>query len=181
MKLIGKKFAVLIEDEYEDQEFWYPVQRLREEGAHVAIVGPVAGATYRSKHGYPAKSDLSPREVRAAALDGVIVPGGYAPDRMRRHPEMVQLVADAARADKVVAAICHGGWMLCSADVVEGRRVTSFSAIRDDLVNAGAEWVDEEVVRDRNLITSRKPDDLPAFSRTVIDAISGDTVVSVGV
>ncbi len=171
MLLKGKSVAVLAEDIYEDLELWYPVYRFREEGADVVLVGPEAGKIYASKHGYPATADAAAGEVSAAEFDAVIIPGGYAPDRMRRSPEMVKLVADAARDGKAVAAICHGGWMLYSADVLAGRRVTSFFAIRDDMVHAGAEWVDAEVVRDGNLITSRTPDDLPAFMRSVIDAL----------
>ena len=153
-------------------ELWYPVYRLREEGASVALVGPEAGKTYASKHGYPVKTDRAAKDVSADEFDAVVIPGGYAPDRMRRDPAMVQLVADAVKAGKTVAAICHGGWMLCSAGVLEGRRVTSFFAIKDDLTNAGAQWVDEEVVRDGNLITSRQPDDLPAFLRSIIATLA---------
>ena len=173
MKLKGKRFAVLVEDMYEDQELWYPVRRLQEEGADVVIVGPEKGATYKSKHGYPATAQASASEVSGRQLDGVIVPGGYAPDRMRRHAAMVQLVRDAFEANKIVGVICHGGWMLCSADVLKGRMATGFSAIKDDMVHAGAEWVDREVVQDRNLVTSRQPDDLPAFMRTIIKACAG--------
>jgi protease I len=112
-------------------------------------------------------------EVRGAEFDAVIIPGGYAPDHMRRHEKMIELVKDAGKSGKVVAAICHGGWMLASADLVRDRKVTCFFAIRDDLVNAGASYVDREVVRDGNLVTSRKPDDLPAFCRTIIEALTG--------
>jgi len=178
MKLESISVAVLVEDVYEDLELWYPVYRLREEGAHVVLVGPEAGKTYSSKHGYPAEADRAARDVSADEFDAVIIPGGYSPDRMRRDPAMVKLVADAAAAGKPVAAVCHGGWMLCSAGVLEGRRVTGFFAIRDDVVNAGAEWVDEEVVRDGNLITSRTPDDLPAFLRTIIEALAGSPVAA---
>lgn len=168
----GKRFAVLVENEYEDQELWYPVVRLREAGAEVTLVGPKAGTVYHSKHGYPAKADRSADEVKAADFDGVIIPGGYAPDKMRRHEAMVKLVKDAMAADKLVAAICHAGWMLCSADAVKGRRVTSFSSIKDDLVHAGAHWVDEPVVCDRNLITSRQPGDLPHFMEAILKQVA---------
>lgn len=178
MELYGKRVAVLVEDVYEDQELWYPVQRLREEGAHVVLVGPEAGKTYASKHGYPATSDQAADNVSVSDYDAVIIPGGYAPDRMRRHPAMVKLVADVVIQDKTVAAICHGGWMLCSAGVLDGRRTTSFVAIRDDMVNAGATWVDEEVVCDGNLITSRKPDDLPAFLRSIIGSLAQSSVAA---
>jgi protease I len=171
-KLEGVRVAVLVEDLYENLELWYPVLRLREEGAQVFIVGPKAGETYKSKEGYPAKADKSAEEISADEIDVVIVPGGYAPDRMRRHEAMVKLVREAAQKGKIVAAICHGGWMLAEADVVRGRTVTSFFAIKTDLINAGANWVDKEVVRDGNIITSRVPSDLPAFMRTIIEALS---------
>jgi len=166
--LDGQRFGVLVEGQYEDQELWYPVTRLREAEAEVWIVGPEAGKTYRSKHGYPAQSDHAAADVSAGELDGIIIPGGYAPDRMRRHSAMVELVRQINQAEKLIAAICHAGWMLCSADIVKGKRVTSFFAIKDDLRNAGADWIDQEVVRDGNLLTSRTPDDLPAFMRSII-------------
>ncbi len=172
MSLEGKTAAVLVEDVYEDLELWYPVHRLREAGADVVLVGPESGKTYTSKHGYPARADRAASDVSAGDYDAVIIPGGYAPDRMRRHPAMVKLVADAVRDGRTVAAICHGGWMLCSADALRGRRVTSFFAIRDDLVHAGAEWLDEAVVCDGNLITSRTPDDLPAFLRSIVASLA---------
>jgi len=170
MELKGKKIAVLVEQQYEDLEFWYPVLRFREAGAEVSAIGS-GKDTYPSKHGYQAKADLSATKVRGEQFDALIIPGGYAPDHMRRHPEMVKLVRDAAAADKVIAAICHGGWMLCSAGILAGKKATGFFAIKDDLVNAGAEYLDQEVVRDGNLITSRVPDDLPAFCRTIIEAL----------
>jgi protease I len=171
-KLEGVRVAVLVEDLYENLELWYPVLRLREEGAQVFVVGPKAGETYKSKEGYPAKADKSAEEISADEIDAVIVPGGYAPDRMRRHEAMVKLVREAAQKGKIVAAICHGGWMLAEADVVRGRTVTSFFAIKTDLINAGANWVDKEVVRDGNIITSRVPSDLLAFMRTIIEALA---------
>lgn len=171
-KLEGVRVAVLVEDLYENLELWYPVLRLREEGAQVFVVGPKAGETYKSKEGYPAKADKSAEEISADEIDAVIIPGGYAPDRMRRHEAMVKLVREAAQKGKIVAAICHGGWMLAEADVVRGRTVTSFFAIKTDLINAGANWVDKEVVRDGNIITSRVPSDLSAFMRTIIEALA---------
>jgi len=172
MKLTGKRVAVLVADLYQELEFWYPYLRLKEEGAEVVAVGPEEGE-YKSKLGYPAKADLAAAMSRAEDFDAVIIPGGYAPDYMRRSPELVALVRKMAEQGKVVAAICHGGWMLCSARVIKGKRVTSFYAIRDDLENAGATWVDKPVVRDGNLITSRVPSDLPAFLREVISALAG--------
>jgi len=171
MELQGKKVAILVETLYEDQELWYPYYRLREAGAEVQVVGPRKG-TFESKHGYPVKADCGADEVRAEEYDAVVIPGGYAPDHMRRNKAMVGLVRDAVGRGKVVAAICHAGWMLASAGVLKGRKATCYFAIRDDLVNAGAEYLDQEVVRDGNLITSRFPDDLPAFCRTIIAALS---------
>ena len=124
--------------------------------------------SYMSKHAYPVKPEISPGEVDPNMVDILIVPGGYAPDRMRRHPEMLELVKRVFNNGGIVAMICHAGWVPISAGIVKGKRVTSVGAIRDDLVNAGAEWVDEEVVVDGNLISSRSPADLPAFCRAII-------------
>ena len=170
MKLEGKHIAVLVENLYEDLELWYPVYRFREEGAKVTIVGPRID-TFHSKHGYPARADAAADQVRAEEFDAVIVPGGYAPDHMRRNPAMVQLVRDAHGQGAVIGAICHAGWMLASAGIVRDRRLTCVPAIKDDLVNAGARYEDREVIRDQNLVTSRTPSDLPAFARTLIEAI----------
>jgi len=171
MRLAGKRIAVLAENNYQDLELWYPLLRLREEGAEVKVVGTGSADTYTSKHGYPVPVDVSADEVSADDFDGVVVPGGYAPDLLRRYPAVLDLVRTLFEQGKVVAAICHAGWVLVSAGILKGRRVTSFFAIKDDLVNAGAEWVDQEVVRDGNLITSRVPSDLPAFCRTIIAAL----------
>ncbi|MCL6621904.1 MAG: type 1 glutamine amidotransferase [Syntrophobacterales bacterium] len=172
MKLTGKRIAILAENLYQELEVWYPLLRFREEGAKVVVVGSGSARTHSSKLGYPVEVDRKAEEVSAAEFDAVIIPGGYAPDIMRRYPAMVRLVREAALAGKVVAAICHGGWMLASAEVLQGRKVTAFFAIKDDLVHAGATFVDAEVVVDGNLITSRKPEDLPAFCRAIIAALS---------
>jgi protease I len=172
MQLLGRKIAVLAEQQYEDLELWYPVLRFREEGAQVEIVG-AGQASYPSKHGYPVKVTVQADQVQGTDFDAVLIPGGYAPDHMRRHPAMVTLVKNAAAAGRIVAAICHGGWLLCSARCLEGKQVTGFFAIRDDLENAGASYLDAEVVRDGNLITSRQPADLPAFCRAIIEALRG--------
>ena len=132
-----------------------------------------AGKTYEGKYGTPAKADKTPAEISVADYAGIIIPGGYAPDHMRRDQNMVSLVRAFDQQGKIVAAICHAGWMLVSAGILKGRTVTSFFAIKDDLVNAGATWRDNEVVTDRNMITSRTPEDLPAFMRTIIAACKG--------
>ncbi len=172
MKLDGKRIAILAENLYQEMELWVPYYRLKEEGAEVKVVGAGGSKSYASKHGYPVNVDAQADQVRAVEFDAVVVPGGYAPDLMRRHPAMVALVREAAQQGKVVAAICHAGWMLVSAGILKGRKATSFFSIKDDLVAAGADWKDAEVVVDGNLITSRKPDDLPAFCRAIVQALS---------
>ncbi|HEX8599935.1 MAG TPA: type 1 glutamine amidotransferase domain-containing protein [Chloroflexia bacterium] len=172
MELTGKKIALLCEDLFDDQELIYPLYRMREAGAEVHIVAPVAGKAYKSKVGWEVKSDMSSDDITAEDYDAVIVPGGYSPDKMRRHESMVSFVRQMDRAGKPVAAICHAGWLLITAHIVRGRTVTGFSSLEVDLRNAGAEFVDREVVRDGNLITSRGPADLPAFSRTIIAALT---------
>lgn len=173
MDLKGKKVAILIEEMYEDLEFHYPRIRLMEAGADVMVVG-TGKDSYPGKHGLPAKEDIAAEDADATDFDALVIPGGYSPDHMRRSKAMVQLVRDVARDDKPVAAICHGVWMMASAGLLQNRTVTSFFSIQDDLKNAGAEWVDREVVRDGNLITSRNPGDLPAFCATLIESLGGD-------
>lgn len=173
MELQGKRVIVLAEEMYNEYELWYPFYRLKEAGAEVTLVGSGSAETYKSKIGLPVTVDTSADRVSAAEYDGIVIPGGYAPDHMRRYPSMVQLVKDIFEAGKVVAAICHAGWLIASAGIVEGKTLTSFFAIKDDLVHAGANWVDREVAVDGNLITSRKPDDLPAFMRAVIEGLRG--------
>jgi protease I len=172
MKLQGKRIAILAENLYQEMELWVPYYRFREEGAEVKVVGAGGAKSYTSKHGYPVTVDVQADQVKAVEFDAVVVPGGYAPDMMRRHAAMVSLVRDAAQQGKIVAAICHAGWMLVSAGVLKGRKATSFFSIKDDLEAAGADWQDAEVVVDGNLITSRKPDDLPAFCRAIIAALA---------
>ena len=170
MELKGKKIAILVDNVYQEMEVWYPLFRLQEAGATVVTVAAKAGETYTSKLGYPVKSQLSYDDARASDFDGVVVPGGYAPDHIRRHPKANQFVHDVNAQGKLVAAICHGPWVLCSAGgMLKGRKATSFFAIKDDVVNAGAHWVDAEVVVDGNLVTSRKPEDLPAFCKACIE------------
>ena len=171
MGLEGKRVAVLAEDNYQLLELWYPYYRLKEAGAEVKVVGTGRAPSFTS-HDYPVKADLDAADARVDDFDAVVIPGGYAPDLMRRSAEMVKFVADMDAAGKTVAAICHAGWMLVSAKVVKGRRATCFYSVRDDLEAAGAEWVDEPVVVDGNLITSRVPADLPDFCRAVIGSLS---------
>jgi protease I len=178
-ELEGKRIAVLVEQQYQELEVWYPVYRLRESGAEVVLVGPEEGKTYASKLGYPAKSDRSAADCSVDDFDAVVIPGGFAPDYLRRSAFVLDFVRDMADQGKVVAAICHGPWVLCSTPALKGRRATSFYSIKDDLINAGADWVDAEVVRDANIITSRRPDDLPAFCRAVIEGVLELALVSV--
>lgn len=172
MDLRGKRIAILVDNIYQEMELWYPLYRFREAGAEVVLVGPKAGQTYTSKLGYPATADRSYDDVKPADFDGVIIPGGYAPDHMRRHEKALALVKELNSQGKLVAAICHAAWVLCSAGgMLRGRRATSFFAIKDDVINAGATWEDAEVIVDGNLVTSRKPDDLPAFCRAAIEVL----------
>lgn len=161
------RVAVLIEDNYQVLEAWYPYLRLREEGMKTVFVGPEK-KLYKSKEGYPAVGEVSIKATETNKFDGVIIPGGYAPDILRRHKEIVTFVREIHQQKKLVAAICHAGWVLVSADVLKGKHATCFYAIRDDIVNAGAIFLNKEVVVDGNLITSRDPYDLPAFCREII-------------
>jgi len=171
MSLTGKKVAILIEDMFNVFEFWYPYYRLKEAGAEVTVVGSGRTDVFVGKPATECRADTRAEQVSATDFDGVVIPGGYAPDMMRRFPPMVKLVRDIYAEGKTVAAICHAGWMLASAGIVSGKKMTSFFAVKDDMVNAGAEWVDQEVVVDGNLITSRTPDDLPAFMKAVIASL----------
>jgi protease I len=167
-----KKGAILIEDMYNELEFWVPYYRMLEAGVEMTVAGPQAGVTYKSKIGMGATSNAAASDLNGADFDLVIIPGGYAPDRMRRDAGMLKLVRDAHEAGKIVAFICHAGWVPISAGIVKGKKLTSFFAIKDDLVNAGAEWVDAAVVVDGNMITSRTPDDLPDFCHAIVEALA---------
>ncbi|MBI3978475.1 MAG: type 1 glutamine amidotransferase [Chloroflexi bacterium] len=173
MQLRNKRIAVLVENEYEDLELWYPTIRMREEGADVVLVGTGSAESYQGKHGLPCKPEVAASQVSARDFDAVIVPGGYAPDRLRRYPAVLQLVREAYGQGKPVAAICHAAWVPISAGIMRGRTATCVSAIKDDVINAGATYVDQEVVVDGNLITSRTPADLPAFCRAIIASVAG--------
>ncbi|BBH19605.1 protease [Paenibacillus baekrokdamisoli] len=173
MTLQGKNVICLLDDEFEDLELWYPVYRVREEGATVLFAGPEKGRTHIGKYGVPAKADLSFDEVDSAAIDGLLVPGGWAPDKLRRYPKVLELVKEMDAARKPIGQICHAGWVLISAKILQGRNVTSTPGIRDDMENAGATWIDEAVVVDGHLISSRRPPDLPPYGKAFVDALRG--------
>ena len=159
---------MFVEDVYEDLELWYPKLRLAEAGARITVAGPETGKTYQGKHGYPCIADAAIRDMEAGDFEGVVIPGGFMPDKLRRDPAGLKLVRDFSQAGKLVAAICHGGWIPISAGVYRGVRVTGSPGIKDDLVNAGAVWEDAPVVVDRHFVSSRKPDDLPDFCRGIL-------------
>ncbi|HLY73952.1 MAG TPA: type 1 glutamine amidotransferase domain-containing protein [Planctomycetota bacterium] len=167
-----KAVAVLIEDVYQEMEVWYPAYRLREAGHKTLFIG-TGKPEYKSKLGYPCKAEADIKEVQAKDFDGVIVPGGFAPDYLRRSSQVLDFVAALDKAGKPVGSICHAAWVLCSAGILKGRKATCFFAIKDDVINAGAIYLDQEVVVDGNLVTSRKPDDLPAFMREFLRALAG--------
>ena len=172
MTLNGRKIVVLAEDGYEDLELWVPYYRLIEEGAEVVLAGHEK-RIYSSKHSYLCEVDMAAADLKAKDFDAVVIPGGVAgPDKMRRHKEILSFVRSMNEGRKVVAAICHAAWVPISAGIVEGRRMTSFASVRDDCLNAGAEWIDKECVVDGNFITSRFPDDLPAFCRAIVSALT---------
>jgi len=166
-----QKIAILVEQLYEDQELWYPYYRLKEAGYNVKIVGPEK-KTYYSKHQYPVLADLSIDETVAEDFVGVVIPGGYAPDHMRRSPKMISLVRKIFEKDGLVAAICHAGWVLISAGILNDKDATCFFSIKDDLINAGANYLDQEVVVDHHLVTSRSPEDLPAYLPAILKVLN---------
>lgn len=171
MRLKGKRVLIFAGPDYEDMELQYPRYRLQEEGATVVIAG-IGEQTYRGKKGYPVDVDMQVFDARASEFEALVIPGGYAPDKMRRVPELLDLVRDMNEQGKTIGFICHAGWVPISAGILKGKRITCVSAIRDDVVNAGAEYVDAPVVVDGNLVTSRTPEDLPVWLPALIDAIA---------
>lgn len=171
--LTGMRFLVFVGDDYEDLELWYPKLRLIEAGAEVVVAGPEAKKSYRGKNGYPCVSDAAINAMQDADFTGLVVPGGFMPDKLRRDPKVLSLVQGFAKSNKLVAAVCHGGWIPISAGVYKGVRVTGSLGIKDDLVNAGALWEDTPVVVDRHFVSSRKPDDLPDFCHGILHVLTG--------
>jgi protease I len=173
MRLKGKRAAVLVDEGFEDLEFWVTLMRLQEEGAETVVVGARAGMTVASKSGgLSATTERGAADVRAEDLDAVVVPGGWAPDKLRRHASVTGLVRGVHDRGAIVGAICHAGLVLISAGIVRGRRATGSLGIRDDLVNAGATWVDEPAFRDGNIVWGRVVPDIPPFCRELVDAIA---------
>jgi protease I len=170
-RLVGKKIAIFVEFNYEDLEIHYPFHRLKEEGATVVLIGPKSGVEYKGKYGYPCKSDTDIGSVLSKDFDALICPGGFCPDYLRRDKRFLDFIREMNTDGKPIASICHGPWMLCSAKILKGRKMTSFIAIKDDVENAGAEWIDQDVVVDGNLISSRTPHDLIVFTQAIIKSL----------
>ena len=174
MKLANKHIAYLVEEGFEDLEFWVPVMRLREEGARVTVVGTGSKASYHGKHCLEAKPDTVADQVSADDFDALVVPGGWAPDKLRRYPAVLELVRGVQEQGKILAAICHAGSVLISAGAVAGRRVTGSTGIKDDLINAGGRWADEPAFRDGNQVWGRVVEDIPDFCRELVKALAGE-------
>ncbi|MGD7046018.1 type 1 glutamine amidotransferase domain-containing protein [Jeotgalibacillus proteolyticus] len=172
MRLQGKKVIALVSPDFEDLELWYPVMRLREEGAEVHLVGENKAETYMGKYGVPAQSEYAFGEIEPSDYDGILVPGGWAPDKLRRYPEVLAMVRHMDKHEKPIGQICHAGWVLISAGILQGRQVTSTPGIKDDMVNAGATWHDEPVVRDGHIVSSRRPPDLPEYGKMFADVLA---------
>ncbi|MCO6047551.1 type 1 glutamine amidotransferase [Aeoliella sp. ICT_H6.2] len=170
--LTGKRILAFVGDIYEDLELWYPKLRMIEAGAEVVVAGPEAGKSYQGKNGYPASSDIAIADAKPDEYHGLLVPGGFMPDKLRRDPQVLEIVRHFDQAGKLIAAICHGGWIPISAGVYRGVQVTGSPGIKDDLVNAGALWQDAPVVVDRHYVSSRKPDDLPEFCRGMLAVLT---------
>ena len=171
MSLSGKRVLIFVGDDYEDLELWYPKLRLIEAGVHVVVAGQQTEKVYRGKNGYPCKSDAAINDMDSADFHGVLCPGGWMPDKLRRDPKVLSLTREFDSSGKLVAAICHGGWIPISANVYRGVKVTGSPGIKDDLINAGGLFEDAAVVIDRHHVTSRKPDDLPDFCKGMLQAL----------
>lgn len=167
MELKGKKALILVGPDFEDREVFYPYYRFLEAGAEVKV-GGIGDKSYKGKYGVPIDVDGNCEEFARQSWDIVIIPGGWAPDKIRMNEAALEIVRQAVKSERVVAAICHGGWVLASADVIKGKKVTSYKAIKDDMIHAGGSWSDQEVVIDGGIVTSRTPADLPAFCREII-------------
>jgi protease I len=172
LRLQNKKVIALVEDDFEDLELWYPVLRLREEGARVDLVGKEAKKKYVGKYGVPAESDFAFTDISPEDYDAILVPGGWAPDKLRRYSEVIDFVKHMDSAEKPIGQICHAGWVLISADILKGKHVTSTPGIKDDMTNAGATWSDEAVVTDGHIISSRRPPDLPPYVKAFADKLA---------
>ncbi len=168
MEGLMRSILVFVHDIYEDLELWYPKIRLEEAGFKTASAGPEAGKIHNGKHGYPCKADLSFDSVKADSFAGLVIPGGYAPDKIRRYPKALEIVRQMNESKKMIAFICHAGWVPISAKILKGKHVTGFSGIKDDLENAGAHYSDKPVVVDGHIITSRTPEDLPQFCKAML-------------
>lgn len=168
----NKKVLSLIHSDFEDLEFWYPILRLKEEGVEVIVAGEKANETYVGKYGVPAHSDCTFSEINVEEFDGILIPGGWAPDKLRRFPEVIEIVRKMNDENKVVGQICHAGWVAISAKILKGKKVTSTPGIKDDMENAGATWIDEAVVVDKNLVSSRRPMDLPIYMKKYIEVLN---------
>ncbi len=171
-KLTGKKILMFVDHVYEDLELWYPKLRLIEEGAEVIVAGPEANKIYEGKNGYPCRSDASYNDMNEKDFDGLVIPGGFAPDKLRRDKKVLELTKQFNDSGKLVAHICHAGWITISAKIMKGYKCTSTPGIKDDIENAGAIWIDEPVVIDRNMVSSRRPDDLPMFCKGIIEVLT---------
>jgi protease I len=172
MQLSGKKVLAIVHHDFEDLEFWYPKLRLEEEGMVVEVAGEKATTTYTGKHGVPAMAEIDFGSIDPKNYEGLLVPGGWAPDKLRRFEEVLSVVRTMNDDGKIIGEICHAGWVLVSAGILDGKRVTSTPGIKDDMTNAGATWLDEPVVVDGNLVSSRRPPDLPAYMKAFIEELS---------
>ena len=173
MAVSDKRILIFVGDDYEDLELWYPKLRLIEAGWSVTVAGQQADKVYAGKNGYPCKSDAAIDAMKSADFQGVICPGGWMPDKLRRDPKVLSLTREFAEAGKLVAAVCHGGWIPISADIYRGVKVTGSPGIKDDLINAGGKYEDAALVVDRHFVSSRKPDDLPDFCRGMLQVLKG--------